>query len=123
MEKSIKKIYLPLALMSILAISIIGMAFVSAKVSVDFQQYANDPANTDAKTWINSILQKGNSIYYENMLVPQRILFTNIDAVTGNNHTMYIEHQAMKGYIHAYDFLGSWQQATLVATDPTIGFG
>ncbi len=54
---------------------------------------------------------------------PQRILFTDIDAVTGNNHTMYIEHQAMKGYIHAYDFLGSWQQATLVATDPPIGFG
>ncbi|MDH7555827.1 MAG: hypothetical protein QHG94_02645 [Candidatus Methanosuratincola sp.] len=29
----------------------------------------------------------------------------------------------MKGYIHAYDFLGSWEQATLVATDTTKGFG
>ncbi|MGF3499588.1 MAG: hypothetical protein ACQXXL_08250, partial [Candidatus Methanosuratincola sp.] len=123
MEKSSRKIHLPLVLMAVLAISVIGVAFVSAKVSVDFKQYANDPANTDDKTWINSILQKGNSIYYENMLVPQRILFKDIDAVTGNNHTMYIEHQAMKGYIHAYDFLGSWEQATLVATDTTKGFG
>ncbi len=61
--------------MAILAIGVIGMAFVSAKVSVDFQQYANDPANTDAKTWINSILQKGNSIYYENTLSAEDFVY------------------------------------------------
>lgn len=124
MENRKKKRLLSILLLATLLIGIVGITFVRANLRVDFEQYANLPSNSDDKTWIKSILQQNNSIYYENMLVPQRLLFTTIAPNTGNVHTLTFEHQAMKGGdIHAYDFIGSWDQAALVATNTTVGFG
>jgi len=80
-------------------------------VSVDFSQYAN-LAPTYEK-WIGSILQAKNSVYYEGMSVPQRTVFVDIAATTGNIHTLTFGHQATKGGIHAYDWLTSWNQGNI----------
>ena len=59
-------------------------------------------------------------MYFEGISVPQRLVFDNISATTGDAHTLTFNHQANKGGIHAYDFLTSWEQAVAAAnaTDP-----
>jgi hypothetical protein len=50
------------------------------------------------------------------MSVPQRILFVNIPATTGDVHALNLNHQANKSAtIHAYDYLTSWSQAVAAA--------
>ncbi|MBI2040118.1 hypothetical protein HYT18_03525 [Candidatus Microgenomates bacterium] len=75
---------------------------------VDFKQCANDrsePAGTC--DWIGSILQSSNSVYFEGMSVPQRILYRNV----GNGaHTISFKYSYTKGGTHAYDFITSLNQ-------------
>jgi hypothetical protein len=66
--------------------------------------------------WISSILLQTNSNYREGMSVPQRTLFTNIPATSGNVHTLLFSHQATKGGIHAYSHLTSFEQAIAATT-------
>jgi uncharacterized repeat protein (TIGR01451 family) len=84
--------------------------FTDAVAGIDFRQYANIDDN-----WINSILQQSNSVYSEGMSVPQRIVFVDIEATTGNVHTLTLAHQATKGGIHAYDWLTAWNQGNVPA--------
>ncbi len=74
----------------------------------DFNQCANLTGDCD---WVQSILQSSNSIYVENMSVPQRMVFAEIDPISGNLHTLTFSHEATKGGIHAYDWLTSYDQA------------
>lgn len=71
-------------------------------LQTSFTQCANDdPAGCD---WIGSIIQQSNSVYYEGMTVPQRLLFRDAAIVNGN-HTISFTYQYTKAGIHAYDFL------------------
>src|SRR5262249_9076073 len=61
--------------------------------------------------WMNGTLNSNNSLYFEGMSVPQRVLFVNIAATAGNVHTLTFSHDAGKNSVHAYDFVTSWSQA------------
>jgi hypothetical protein len=82
-------------------------------LSVDFRQAANNdqPYTLGNVHWINSVLQRSNSVYYEGMSVPQRIMFMNIRATSGNQHALTFDHLAGKSGKHAYDYLTSHEQA------------
>jgi hypothetical protein len=70
--------------------------------SVDFKQCANDNPTAGSCDWIGSILQANNSVYYEGMSVPQRLLYRGL----GNGaHTISFDYSYTKGGIHAYDFI------------------
>ena len=73
---------------------------------VDYRQFA-----TKDSEWINGILQGSNSLYYECMSVPQRLILTDIQATTGDSHTLTFSHMATKQGIHAYDWLTAWDQS------------
>ncbi len=87
---------------------------------VDFRQASNNfgqnPVPGDVK-WINSIIQKANSVYFEGMSVPQRTVFTGIESTNDNTHTLTFDHQATKNGNHAYDWLTSYDQAIEAADD------
>ncbi len=109
------------ALLLGVAMSLAGAPKVAlaAPLVVDFKQAANDdapaPLSLGDVHWINSIVQAGNAMYFEGMSNPQRVVFSNIAATTGNIHSLSLSHQATKGGIHAYDFLTSWVQAVAAA--------
>ncbi|MCB7481284.1 PKD domain-containing protein [Christiangramia sediminis] len=65
--------------------------------------------------WINSSLQANNSAYSEGMSTLQRIIFENLPPAVGNEHTLRIRIQTLKGGKHAYDFITSWEQSMNVA--------
>src|SRR5262249_22507623 len=103
--------------------------FTDGASVTDFRQGANNetqgtiqgPGNIH---WINSIVQQGNSTYFEGMSVPQRLIFTGITATSGNVHTLTFLHQATKSADnHAYDFQTSWEQAVLAADTIAPGQG
>src|SRR5437868_4685651 len=88
--------------------------FVDASfATIDFQQAANQSHPTVPIDWINGILNPNNSDYFEGHGVPQRIIFTGIQATPGDTHSLVFRHQALKGGVHAYDFLMGWPQAIL----------
>ncbi|MFA6233046.1 MAG: hypothetical protein WC824_02500, partial [Bacteroidota bacterium] len=86
---------------------------VSQRPVVDFRQAANkDKSFTSGDVhWVQSILQQNNSVYFEGMSVPQRIMLSSIPAKSGNQHTLTFRHLATKGGVHAYDYLTSYNQA------------
>ncbi len=87
---------------------------VAAKgASVDFKQYAN----TDEQ-WINGILNKNNSEYYECMSVPQRTILAGIPSTTSGVHNLTFSHEATKGGTHAYDWLTAYNQGN----DPPLAY-
>ncbi|HLG34634.1 MAG TPA: hypothetical protein VI757_07095, partial [Bacteroidia bacterium] len=88
---------------------------------VDFQQAGNENHPTDPINWLNGIAQSNTSDYFEGMGTPQRIIFFDIPSTPGDNHTLTMEHQAVKGDNHAYDFMISWPQAIVTAAN--IGNG
>lgn len=90
---------------------------VESNAVIDFKQAANDDGGFSLGDvhWIGSILQNSNSMYFEGMSVPQRIVLDDIAATGGNVHTLTMNHQANKGGVHAYDFLTSWEQAVTAA--------
>jgi hypothetical protein len=73
-------------------------------LKTDFSQCSNNNPTAGTCTWIGSIIQQSNSVYYEGMTVPQRILFTDAKVVNGA-HTITFSYQYTKAGIHAYDFL------------------
>ena len=91
---------------------------------VDFSQCANGAPSPKPDTgcprgWINGALQKSNSHYAEDQVVPQRIVAT----VPGKGtHTFQISWQDRKGSAnsHAYDSLASWD-FTQKTADPCAG--
>ncbi len=99
-------------------------ALVLAPLVVDFKQGANNDTTGGGLCtpvpgcihWISSIVQSSNSIYFEGMSNPQRVVFTNIPS--GTSHTMTFSHQWTKGGIHAYDFLTGYDDAMTVAPSP-----
>jgi hypothetical protein len=98
---------------------------ISQPLRVDFRQAANNdsPNSLGDVHWVQSILQRNNSMYYEGMSVPQRVLLTNIPSARGNQHTLTFNHKATKNGIHAYDFLTSYTQAVAAANaivGPTV---
>ncbi|MDT8324051.1 MAG: hypothetical protein RRA94_08075, partial [Bacteroidota bacterium] len=101
-------------------------AFVSAQPAiVDFRQAANNdrPLPLGDVHWVNSILQQNNSVYFEGMSVPQRIMLANIAPTRRNQHTLTFRHLATKNGRHAYDFLTSYDQALEAARQiagPTV---
>src|SRR5438093_1199398 len=74
----------------------------STFAGVDFRQAANnDPAfGLGNLHWINSILQRNNSVYFEGMSVLQRVLLTSIPPTGGNHHSLLFRHQFTKGQVH-----------------------
>jgi uncharacterized repeat protein (TIGR01451 family) len=82
-------------------------------IAVDFTQYAN----LDDE-WINSILNKNNSKYYECMSVPQRTILADITSTTGDVHIFTFSHETTKGGIHAYDWLTAYNQGN----EPPLAF-
>jgi len=90
--------------------------FVDAGFStLDFQQASNQDHPSVPISWINGILNPNNSDYFEGLGVPQRVIFTGLQATPGDTHALNFRHQALKGGVHAYDFLMGWPQAILVA--------
>ncbi len=90
---------------------------VAANVGVAFQQCSNNNHQAlGTCDWINSILQDHNSVYFEGMSTPQRVVLTDIAPVTGNTHSLGFHMEASKGAdTHAYDYPTSWHQAQLAA--------
>jgi hypothetical protein len=90
-----------------------------ATKKVDFSQSANDdsPYPPGDVHWISSILQEGNSEYYEGMSALQRLVFVGIPKTPGHVHTLSFSHQAHKSTSHAYDFLTSWAQAVQAGSE------
>ena len=89
--------------------------------TIDFHQAANQSHPTVPIDWINGILNPNNSDYFEGLGVPQRVIFTGIVPTVADTHQLTFRHQALKGGVHAYDFLMSWPQA--VATAGAIAQG
>jgi hypothetical protein len=104
-----------IALSVLLAYTASGIA---QPLAVDFKQASNNNRQTGQGNvyWINSVLQGMNSIYYEGMSVPQRILLVNIRATNGNAHTLTFNNKASHNGKHAYDFLTSYDQAVAAAS-------
>jgi hypothetical protein len=96
----------------------LGSVAFAQRMSVDFKQAANNHRATapGEVQWIQSVLQRNNSVYFEGMSVPQRILLTNIAATRGNVHNLTFSHQASRGGQHAYDYLTSYDQAIASAS-------
>jgi len=89
---------------------------IGAPLVLDFKQCAQNETSGPVTGlgnchWVGSILQSSNSKYIEGMSVPQRTIFTNIKATSGDVHTLRFSHENTKGGIHAYDFLTSYKQA------------
>ena len=83
--------------------------------AVDFTQAANK-SKTDPLGqvyWIGSILNDSKSDYYEGMAVPQRIILTGL--TPNQQHTFYFSFSSIKGNVHSYDFITSWDKAISVA--------
>ena len=77
-----------------------------------FSQAQNgDPVTGDLE-WVNGILNDTHTTFFEGMSTLQRLYIENI---TGSNHILELEHNAVSQGVHAYDFLTSWDQA-LAAT-------
>jgi uncharacterized repeat protein (TIGR01451 family) len=95
----------------------------SATSVVDFSQCANEaPPSSDtgcARGWINGALQKSNSHYAEDQVVPQRVVAS---VSGGGKHTFVMSWQDRKGSAnaHAYDSLATWN-ATQASADACQG--
>src|SRR3989344_6047143 len=124
-SRKLKQSYI-VSTMLVLALTAQTVPFTALAAStvdvVDFKQCANeDPALGDC-VWTNAIVQQSNSKYYEGMSVPQRTVFSAIDATSGNVHTLTFSHQATKSGIHAYDWLTSYDQAIASAAAMGVPF-
>ncbi|MCH8937736.1 MAG: hypothetical protein IIB90_18675, partial [Gemmatimonadetes bacterium] len=77
----------------------------------EFEQCANDAVPSTARGcpggWINGILNAQNSHYQEDESVPQHLV-VEFRGGPQINRTLEIEFQTLKGGIHAYDSLASW---------------
>ena len=93
--------------------------------SVDFSQAANGTAKDNDVgdiTWINGIVQKSNSTYFEGMSVMQRVVLQGFTDADGLDATLHFHVDATKGGIHAYDFLTSYDQAITAAAGDRVPY-
>ena len=99
----------------LLAFNFILIGYVGGfSQSVDIRQAANNKGNNGIGNveWIESNLGS-NSVYYEGMGVPQRIIANGLPNQV--SHTLLLKHQSKKGTKHGYDFLISWEMAQFAA--------
>ena len=82
-----------------------------------FTQCSNNNPTGGSCKWIGSILQASNSVYYEGMTVPQRIVYSDIE--TNGPHNISFTYEYTKGGIHAYDFLATVNPTTSVVQGVT----
>ena len=82
---------------------------------VTFDQCANGAPGTTPATycnsgWINGDLQKSNSQYAEEQVVPQRLVLTVGSGTNPPNHSITLQWEDRKGSAeaHAYDSLATW---------------
>ena len=93
-----------------------SLQFTDNFAGSDFKQCATGTTDPHTCDWINGIVQSSNSLYFEGMANPQRLLFRDIGATAGNFHTLTFSVDATKAGIHAYDFLVSYAQAVILST-------
>ncbi len=91
----------------------------------EFEQCANGAAPSTALDcpdgWINGILNANNSHYGEDQSVPQHVVLEMKGGGT-TGRTFKIQYQTLKGGIHAYDSLASWDYTqTLLTAKPCDG--
>jgi len=113
MKKIIFSLVSVMALIAVTLPTVSPPSVSAGGASVDFTQYANLD-----EEWINSILNKNNSKYYECMSVAQRIILADIPSTAGDAHTFTFSHETTKGGIHAYDWLTAYDQGN----DPLLEF-
>ena len=93
-------------------------------VERDFMQAANNDAGYAPPIgfvhWIGSILQQSNSVYYEGMSVPQRMIMPNLPVSVNDQHSFSFHVDWSKGGTHAYDFITSWAQSDMDWEDAGI---
>jgi len=75
------------------------------------------PVQCIDSAWQNGNLGPENSHYREGDSVPFRAVLTNLDASTGNTHTLVIQYDTLQSGKHAYDYLTSFD-ATETNADP-----
>ena len=77
---------------------------------IEFSQF-----NNSSQDWVNGILNKNQTEYYEGMSSPQRIVLNGLSSglVSGEeyNKSLTIKYQFTEKGNYAYDFLTSWDQA------------
>jgi len=95
MKRTIFSLVIVTALIVMILPAVSPPPVLAKGASVDFRQYANEDDE-----WINGILNKNNSKYYECMSVPQRTILANIPSTPGGAHTFTFSHEATKGGIH-----------------------
>jgi len=113
MKRTIFSLVIVTALIVMILPAVSPPPVLAKGASVDFRQYANEDDE-----WINGILNKNNSKYYECMSVPQRTILANIPSTPGGAHTFTFSHEATKGGIHAYDWLTAYNQGN----DPPLAY-
>ncbi len=84
--------------------AVLATTSVIDPLQTSFTQCSNNNPTAGECNWIGSIVQQSNSIYYEGMTVPQRLLFRDAKVVDGA-HSITFTYQYTKAGIHAYDFL------------------
>jgi uncharacterized repeat protein (TIGR01451 family) len=100
-----------------------GVASAAPVSIVTYDQCANGSPGTTPSTacndgWINGDLQKQNSQYAEEQVVPQRL----VASVSAGTHEFTIQYEDRKGaaQAHAYDSLATWNY-TESSADPCQG--
>ena len=95
-----------------------GMASAAAVSIVAYDQCANGAPGTTPSTscndgWINGDLQKQNSQYAEEQVVPQRL----VASVAAGTHSFTLQYEDRKGSAsaHAYDSLATWNHTETTA--------
>ncbi|MDO8614304.1 MAG: hypothetical protein Q7T33_01030 [Dehalococcoidia bacterium] len=96
--------------------------FTDSPLVTDFKQCSNENPTLGDCVWIGSILQDNNSMYFESMSTPQRLVLKEVASTSGNVHDLTFSHQATKGGIHSYDWLTSYGQAISGAAAAGIPF-
>ncbi len=93
-----------------------SLQFTDNFAASDFKQCATGTTDPHTCDWINGIVQSSNSLYFEGMANPQRLLFRDIGPSAGDFHTLTFSVDATKAGIHAYDFMTSYAQAVTLST-------
>ena len=102
---------------AVIALGVLMTGSTYATKSMDFTQCANKSitGQTGACDFIGGIVNQSKSDYSDGMANPQRVMFNNITATTGNVHTLLISWEYSSQGRHEYDFPVSWAQARQLA--------
>ncbi len=119
-----------ITLFALVALSVLLTSSVYAANNVDFKQCANDNISgvpAGPCDFVGGSSQGVKADWWDGMAVPQRVMWNNIAATTGNVHTLGFGTEWTKGGKHSYDFLVSWNQAKQLSSliaglNMTIGY-